>query len=88
MMDRQIREFSDMINYTMMAYNRYRSIGDLNTIIRQYQTITLTRTVGGPAYEATYSTRARNKVIFLFFLKTKIFPVGFEFIRSFNWFPI
>jgi len=63
MMTTQVEEFSDILSYTMLSFNRYRSIGDVNTILRQYQTITLTRKVGGPAYEAMYSSWARNRTL-------------------------
>jgi len=62
MTNRQMNEFSDLINYTMTAYNRYRSLGDVITGVRQYQYLTYTSKILPSSYISYYTNTSSTKV--------------------------
>ena len=64
MINKQIQDFSDLMNFAMLAGSRLRVLGDLTTTIRQYQTITWTRSLLPAAYVSIYAASSHSKVIF------------------------
>jgi len=65
MIDKQIKEISNVINYTLLGYNRFRAIGDVTTALRQYQLLTFVRSALSAADLATNTATAQAKVFTL-----------------------
>jgi len=62
MINEQIQEFSDLLNYAILANVRVRLLGDLTSAVRQYQILTWTRHILPAAYTPIYIAQVQNKI--------------------------
>jgi len=62
MINKQIEDFSDLLNSVMLSGVRLRTIGELTTIVRQYQTLTWTQTALPPFYVPMYKAEIQDKI--------------------------